>query len=104
MARDVVRAEWGETKHRLDTTGRNGKTQLMPAWATVSTQPLYKTKRLLSGWNRVTNATALRGGQQTLRGFVTVRAKKISNTRDSAGGEDAAPTPALDSAVTAANL
>ena len=103
-ARGVVRAEWGETKRRLGTTGRNGKKQLMPVWSTVSTQPLYKIKRLLSGWNRVANATVLRGGQRTLRGFVTVRAKGSSNTRDSAGGDDAAPTPAVDSAVTATNL
>ena len=34
-----VRAEWGETKHRLGTTGRNGKKQLVPAWSAVSTQP-----------------------------------------------------------------
>ena len=46
----------------------------------------------------------MRGGQRTLRGFVTVvGAKEPSNARDSAGGEDVAPTPALDSAVAAAN-
>jgi hypothetical protein len=53
-ARGVVRAEWGETKRRLGTTGRNGKKQPMPAWSTASTQPLHKIKRQLSGWNRVT--------------------------------------------------
>ena len=62
-ARGVVRAEWGETKRRLGTTGRNGNThkkQLpMPLWSTASTQPLYKIKRMLSGWNRVANATVL---------------------------------------------
>ena len=47
MARGVVRGEWGETKRRLGTAGRNGKKQLMPAWSTISTQPLYKTKGLL---------------------------------------------------------
>ena len=30
-ARDVVRAEWGETKRRLGTTGRNDRKQLIPA-------------------------------------------------------------------------
>ena len=38
-ARGVVRGEWGETKRRLGTTGRDGKNQLMPAWSTVCTQP-----------------------------------------------------------------
>ena len=62
MARGVVRGEWGETKRRLGTAGRNEKKQLMPAWSTVSTQPLYKIKRLLCSWIRVANVTVLRGG------------------------------------------
>ena len=79
--RGVVRAEWGETKRRLGTTGRNGKRQQMLAWLTVSTQPLYKVKRLLSSWNRVTNATVLQGGKRALKGFATVSERRKPATR-----------------------
>ena len=67
-ARGVVRGEWGETKH-LGTTGRNGKKQLMPAWSTVSTQPLFKIKRPPSGWNRVTKATVLHAANERSEGL-----------------------------------
>ena len=82
----VVRGEWGETKRRLSTTGKNAKKQLIPAWstATASTKPLFKIKRLLYGCNRVTNVKVLRGGQRALRGFVTVRATEPRNTGNSA--------------------
>ena len=59
---------------------------------------------LLCAW--VTkNATVLRGGQRTLRGFVTVRAtipRNIGTT--SAGGDEETLAPAPDSTVAAANL
>ena len=97
--RGVVRAEWGETKRRLGTMGKNGKKQLMLMHATS-----LQDQRLLNSWNKVTNATVLRGGQRALRGFVAVRVKEASNTRDSAGDEGATPTPTLESTVATANL
>ena len=56
-------------KFRLGTTGRNGKKQLMPAWSTVSTQPLYKIKRMLNGCNRVTNASVLHAANERSEGL-----------------------------------
>ena len=40
-ARQATQVEWGETKRRLGSTGRNAKRELMPGWAAVVPLPLY---------------------------------------------------------------
>ena len=77
-ARGEMREEWGETKRRLGTMGRDGRGKLMPRWSTVVEMPLCKVKAQLKWWSRVARSRVLRGGQRTLEGFVVRRAASAS--------------------------
>ena len=102
-ARQLTQAEWSETKRRLGPTGRNSNRGLMPGWAIVAKLPLYKLKRLLAGWKRVRSTVVLRGGQRTICGFVTRRARTASVRDDLINGDAAAPAAKRDCTDSAAN-
>ena len=88
--------EWGETKRRLEPTGRNAKRKLVPGWATVAELPRCKLKRLLVGWKRFRAAVVLRGDQRTIDGFVTKHAQSTSGRGGLADGDAAAPAAKRD--------
>ena len=102
-ARQLTQAEWSETKRRLGPTSRNSKRKLMPGWAIVAKLPLYKLKQLLAGWKRVCSTVVLRGGQRTIDGFVTRRARTVSDRDDLTNGDAAAPAAKRDCTDSAAN-
>ena len=49
----------------------------MPQWESVKRLPLHRIRHQLTRWTRVSFRTVLRGGQQTLNGYVT-RARDVA--------------------------
>ena len=90
--RDALREDWQICKRRLGATGRNRKRQLMPAWATVSSDPVYRIKWRLRQWQRVTSTTIAPNGQRTLDIFVCRTARDRLHLRSTTGARTA-PEP-----------
>ena len=90
--RDALREDWQICKRRLGATGRNRKRQLMPAWATVSSDPVYRIKWQLRQWRRVTSTTIAPNGQRTRDTFVCRTARDRLHLRSTTGARTA-PEP-----------
>ena len=75
--REATREEWMKQKRRLGAIGRDKKGKLMPQWESVKRLPLHRIRHQLTRWTRVSFRTVLRGGQQTLNGYVT-RARDVA--------------------------
>ena len=68
-ARGKVREDWGETKRRLGTMGRDGRGKLMPSWSAVAKMPLCKVRAQLKRWNRVNVLESCEAVSKHLRGL-----------------------------------
>ena len=78
--REATREEWMKQKRRLGAIGRDKKGKLMPQWESVKRLPLHRIRHQLTRWTRVSFRTVLRGGQQTLNGYVTRILESIFQT------------------------